>query len=487
MQRTTEQESKRQYAACGAEYILVPMAAIHERSAAELTAAFASGELSPVSVARALLERIEAWEPRINAMYRVHRESALEQARAAEARWRAGRPLSPLDGVPLTLKENLYTRGDPAPVGTRANEDAPVQGADAPAAARVREAGCVILGKTTMPDFGMLSSGLSSLHGITRNPWKLDRNTSGSSSGAGAAAVAGYAPLHLGTDIGGSVRLPATHCGIFALKPSLGRVPVNPPYMGRVAGPMTRSVKDAALLMNLIARPDARDFTSLPCQEANFATVTPADAKRLRIGFLPDMGVGLTVHPEVRSAAEAAATALAAAGCTVESIRSFLTEEMLAGMCRFFEARSYNDLMQLSAGKREKVLPFVAEWCSWRAAQFSGREVMQAYTLVMAMREAAVAASQPYDFILSPTSPILPYEAELPAPGNDPHDALPHIAFTVPYNMSEQPAASINWSTSSEGLPIGVQVIGKRFDAAGVIGICLLLEQLRPKQRPWPE
>ena len=240
------------------------MAAIHERSAAELSAAYSRGELSPLQVTRALLERIEAWEPRINAMYRVQRESALEQARASEARWRSGRPLSALDGVPLTIKENIYTRGDPAPIGTRANEDAPPQPADAPPAARVREAGCVMLGKTTMPDFGMLSSGLSSLHGITRNPWRLDRNPSGSSSGAGAAAAAGYAPLHLGTDIGGSVRLPATHCGIFALKPSLGRVPVHPPYLGRVTGPMTRSVADAALLMSVIARPDARDFMSLP-------------------------------------------------------------------------------------------------------------------------------------------------------------------------------------------------------------------------------
>src|ERR671915_677992 len=185
------------------------MAAIHERSAAELGSAYGRGELSPVQVARALLERMDAWEPRINAMYRVHREAALASASASEMRWRAGRPLSALDGVPITIKENIHTRGDPAPIGTRANEDAPPHVADAPAAARVREAGCVILGKTTMPDFGMLSSGLSSLHGVTRNPWRLDRNPSGSSSGAGAAAVAGYAPLHLGTDIGGSGRAAA--------------------------------------------------------------------------------------------------------------------------------------------------------------------------------------------------------------------------------------------------------------------------------------
>ena len=459
-----------------------------EGSAEALSSAYAHGEISPLEVTRALLARIEAWEPKINAMYRIDREGALEQARASAARWRAGAAHSPLDGVPLTIKENIYTRGDPSPIGTRANEDAPPQAADAPPAARLREAGCVILGKTTMPDYGMLSSGLSSLHGVTRNPWRLDRNTSGSSSGAAAAAVAGYAPLHLGTDIGGSLRLPATHCGIFALKPSLGRVPVYPPYMGRVAGPMTRSVADAALLMNVIARPDPRDFMSLPFNDFNFTEelddLTP---KTLKIGFLPDLGVGLAVHPEVRAAAEAAAAALAGAGCSVESIRSFLTEEMLDGMCRFFEARSYHDLKQLPAAKRVKVLPFIAEWCSWRAARFSGSDVIQAHTLVMAMREAAVAATEPYDFLLSPTSPILAYEAELAAPGNDAHDALPHIAFTVPWNMSEQPAASVNWSYSSDGLPIGIQLVGKRFDDLGVLRLARLIERLRPPLRAWPK
>src|SRR5439155_12184194 len=316
---------------------------------------------------------IAAWEPRINAMYRVSAESALAQARASDERWRTGGALSALDGVPITLKENIYTRGDPAPIGTRANEDAPPQPADAPPAARVREAGCVMLGKTTMPDYGMLSSGVSSLHGVTRNPWRLDRNTSGSSSGAAAAAVAGYAPLHIGTDIGGSVRLPATHCGLFALKPSLGRVPIHPPYMGRVAGPITRSVEDAALLMNVLAAPDPRDFMCLPPPECDFSRDLDAlEPKRLRIGLLPDMGVGLPVQPEVRAAAEAAARALAGAGCAVEPLRSFLTEEMFDGVCRFFEARSCNDFMQLPALRRERVLPFIAEWCTWRAAAFSG-------------------------------------------------------------------------------------------------------------------
>ncbi|MDH3320374.1 MAG: amidase [Betaproteobacteria bacterium] len=463
------------------------MASIHELTAAEIAASYEGGELSPVEVTRALLERIEAWEPRLNAMYLIRRDAALKQARDAEGRWRVQAPLSPLDGVPVTIKENIHTKGDPAPIGTAANEPAAPQGADAPPAARLRQAGCVFLGKTTMPDYGMLSAGVSSVHGVTRNPWNTAKNTSGSSSGAGAAAAAGYAPLHLGTDIGGSVRLPATHCGIFALKPSLGRVPVYPPYIGRVTGPMTRDVEAAAAMMNWLALPDARDFMSLPYRPIDFtAGLDELDLKKLKIGFLPDLNAGLPVHAEVRAAAQGAVKALAAAGAQVDELKTFLSAEMLDGISRFFEARSHNDFVQLPPERQKKVLPFIAEWCTWRAKSFTGRDVIQAFGQVMAMREAAVAACEPFDFVISPVSPILPYAAELPCPGNDPHNALPHIAFTVPFNMSEQPAASVNWTFSADGLPIGVQLIGKRFDDAGVLKLARAIENLRPDQKPWP-
>ncbi len=464
------------------------MGNLHELSAAELGRRYADGSLSPVEVTRALLERIEAWEPKINAMYRVHREAALAQARAAEARWRSQASLSPIDGVPVTIKENVATAGDPAPIGTRANDAQPAAVEDAPPAARLREAGCVILGKTTMPDFGMLSSGLSSLHGVTRNPWRSDRNTSGSSSGAGAAAAAGYAPLHIGTDIGGSVRLPATHCGIFGLKPSLGRVPIYPPYTGRVAGPMTRSVQDAALMLSSLAQPDARDFMSLPPEATDYgARLEDLETKVLRIGLLTDMRVGLPVHAEVRAAAEGAARALASAGAAVEPMTSFLDAELFDGMLRFFEARSYADYCALAPERRDKVLPFIVEWCTHRAKDFDGVDVMTAVNRVIALRDATVRATQRFDYVITPVSPILPYEAERACPGDDPHDALPHIAFTVPYNMSEQPAASINWTASADGLPIGVQIVGRRFDDRGVLRLARLIEKLRPAQRAWPE
>lgn len=460
------------------------MTTIHQLGALDLSNSYAKGELSPVEVARAILEHINACEPTLNAIYLLHDGSALQQAQAAEVRWRKHSPLSSLDGVPITIKENIATHGDPAPIGT-ASADFTPKDFDAPPAARVREAGCVLLGKTTMPDFGMLSSGVSSLHGVTRNPWQLDRNTSGSSSGAGAAAAAGYGPLHLGTDIGGSVRLPAAHCGVFGLKPSLGRVPVYPPYMARVTGPMTRNVRDAALLMNVLTASDERDFMSLPYEAIDFTELT-LEPRGLRIGLLREMKVGLPVHSEVAGAVTAAARALEKVGAIVEEIDSFLTPEMLDGAASFFEARAYNDFIAMSPEQQVKVLPFIAEWCTYRARESSGRDVMAALNQMFACREAAVRATQPFDFLLSPTSPILPYEAELACPGNDPHNALPHIAFTVPWNLSEQPAASINWDFNSGGLPLGVQIIGKRFDDLGVLRLAQLIEQIRPTQPAWP-
>lgn len=463
------------------------MSEIHESSGAELSKAYASGELSPVEAVRAQLARIERWEPKINAMYLVHREAALAAAAQSEARWRAGSPLSAVDGVPVTIKENIHTRGDPAPLGTRATDCAP-RAHDAPPAARMREAGCVILGKTTMPDFGMLSSGRSSMHGTTRNPWRLDRNPAGSSSGAGAAGAAGYAPFHIGTDIGGSIRLPAALCGLFGLKPSLGRVPIDPPYMGRAAGPMTRSVTDAALMLNLLAQPDARDYMSLPHEPMDYAANLDGLSPRgLRIGMLTDMRAGLAPEPEAVAAVESAARALEAAGAAVEPIASFLTPAMLDGICAFFEARSWNDIAAMTPEARAKILPFIVQWCTHRAQSFSGADVMSAYAQVMAMREATVRAAAGFDFLLMPVTPVVSWGAEQHSPSDDPRDALSHIAFTVAFNMSEQPAASVPWCHSAEGLPVGVQVVGQRFDDLGVLRLSRALELLRAPLRPWPQ
>src|SRR5690349_7491197 len=322
------------------------MADLHTLSAAELLDLYQRKAASPVDATHAVLDHIARWEPHLHATYALDAEGALRQAEASQSRWLKGEPAGPLDGVPTMIKENIATEGVPVPLGTAATElVAAVR--DAPPAARLREAGAVILGKTTMPDYGMLSSGLSSFHPLTRNPWDLSRGPGGSSAGAGAGAAAGYGPLHVGTDIGGSVRLPAGWCGIFTLKPSFGRIPVDPPYAGRVAGPMTRSVEDAALLMAVLSQPDPRDTMSLPPQAIAWENLA-RDSDGLRIGLLMDAGWGLEVEPDVKTAIESAARTFEAAGAVVEPIAPFMTRAMADGMDDFWRMRSWLDISNLS-------------------------------------------------------------------------------------------------------------------------------------------
>lgn len=456
---------------------------LHQLGALDLLAGFRTGSLSPVAATEAVLAHVDAWEPHLRATYAFDPPAARAQAAASEARWMRGAPLGPLDGVPVTLKENIATRGVPVPLGTAATELLPAT-QDAPAAARLREAGAVILGKTTMPDYGMLSSGLSSFHALARNPWNLALNPGGSSAGAAAAAAAGYGPLHVGTDIGGSVRLPAGWCGIFALKPSLGRVPIHPPYAGRVAGPMTRCVSDAALLMATLSLPDARDTMSLPYQAFDWMQLE-RPLRGLRIGLQLDAGWGLSVDPEIRAAVEQAARLFEAEGAIVTPVAPFMTRAMIDGLDDFWRIRTWLDLRALPESRRARVLPYIAEWAQGGAG-LSGERVFRGHAQMQAMREAAVAACAPFDLLLSPTSPIPPFAAEWPGPTNDPALPFEHIGFTLPFNMSEQPAASINCGYTATGLPIGLQIVGPRFDDLGVLRAARAFEQLRPAQRPWP-
>ncbi len=459
------------------------MNALHEMSAVELLALYGSKALSPVEVARAVLARIDACEPQLHATYALDAAQVMAQAEASQGRWLRGEPKGLLDGVPVTVKENIATRGVPVPLGTAASELVPAE-RDAPPAARLREAGAVILCKTTMPDYGMLSSGLSSFHALTRNPWDLRKNPGGSSAGAAAAAAAGYGPLHLGTDIGGSVRLPAAWCGIVALKPSLGRVPIDPPYAGRVAGPMTRTVGDAALMMRVLSLPDTRDAMSLPYQALPWQSLG-VRLQGLRIGLWLDAGWGLPVDAEVRAAVENAARMFEAAGAQVEPVPPFTTRAMADGMDRFWRCRAWLDISALPDARRAQVLPFIAEWAQGGAG-LSGEAVFRGYSQMAALRDAAVAACRPYDCVLSPTAPIPAFDAEWPCPTRDASRPFEHIAFTLPFNMSEQPAISINCGHTAAGLPIGLQIAGPRHDDMMVLRVAHAWEQMRPAPRPWP-
>ncbi|NKQ53363.1 amidase [Amycolatopsis sp. K13G38] len=448
-------------------------------SATELLAEYRARRLSPVEATEAVLTRIDALEGRLHALYAYEPEQARAAAKASEQRWRAGEP-GALDGIPLTLKENIATKGTPVPLGTAATELVPAP-ADAPAAARVREAGSVLLAKTTMPDYGMLTSGLSSFHTATRNPWDLERTPGGSSAGAAAAAAAGYGPLHVGTDIGGSIRLPAGWCGLVGFKPSFGRVPVDPPYLGRVAGPLTRTVAGCALLMGVLSAPDTRDHMSLPHAEIAWSELS-GQLKGLRIGLQLDAGVGLNVEPRIRDAVVAAGRLFEQAGAIVEPLAPFLTREMLDGLDTFWRVRAWCDLEALPEQRRTKVLPYIAEWARG-GADVTGVAAYRGFSQIDAMSVAAVRAGAPFDFVVSPTCPVSAPPAEWASPTNDPRRPFEHIAFTVPYNMSGQPAVSLNCGYGDEGQPIGLQIAGRRFDDLGVLRVAAAFEVIRGAQR----
>jgi Asp-tRNA(Asn)/Glu-tRNA(Gln) amidotransferase A subunit family amidase len=454
----------------------------HARSAVELLALYARGEASPVEVMHDVLARVERCEPAIAALWGLDAAAALAAARESEARWRRGQAL-PLDGVPVTVKENIATRGVAVPLGTAGTElRAALQ--DAPPAARLREAGALIFAKTTMPDYGMLSSGLSSFHALTRNPWDVTKNPGGSSAGAAAACAAAYGPLHLGTDIGGSIRLPAGWCGIVGFKPSLGRVPIHPPYAGRVAGPMTRTVEDVALAMTVLAQPDARDATSLPRQDIAWRDLEMS-LRGKRIGLWLDAGWGLPLDPAVRDVVLAAANMLESAGATVEPLPAFTTRTMADGMNDFWRLRAWLDIRALPEARRARVLPFIRQWAEG-GAHLSGEQVFRGYSQMAALRDAVVAATLPFDAVLSPVSPVVSFPAEWAMPTNDPARAMEHIAFTLPFNMSEQPAIAVPAGSDGSGLPIGVQLAGRRHDDLGVLRVARAFERLRAPLPPWP-
>lgn len=456
--------------------------------ATQLRRAYATGQLSPVQVHEAVQARIARFEPTIHALATHEPELSAELARAAERRWRRGAPLGPLDGIPVTVKENLGQAGVPMRFGC-AGVAPTVPVRDAPVVERLRESGAVLLGTTTMPDYGMLSSGVSSLHGITRSPLDPAVSPGGSSAGAGAAAAAAYGPIHVGTDIGGSIRLPGTWLGVVAHKPSFGRVPLDSPYLGRVAGPLTRTGADAALAMSVLSGSDIRDWSALPESEFDWTAEVPEEAVAgLRVGLWLDAGVGMPCDPAIAAVTEAAARVFERGGAHVEPIGPWLLPEWLVAVDLFWRVRSWNDLSALAPQSLERVLPYLRRWAQGGAGA-TGVEVLRAYQSVMAMRAATVAATAAYDLVLSPVAPMAAAPAEWPMPwGQDADLVMPHIGYTVPFSMSGQPACSVNAGHLPDGRTVGVQLAGRRFDDLGVLRAVQWFEQARPVAgRPgWP-
>ncbi|WP_296100596.1 amidase [uncultured Agrobacterium sp.] len=460
------------------------MADLIDLNTLEILALYRDKALSPSEYWQAVEERIEAFEPIVNALYAYDPEGARRQAAASTQRWLRGETLGPLDGLPVSLKELIATKGQPVPLGTRAVELVPAL-EDAPVAARCREDGAILYAKTTCPDYGMLSSGLSSFHNLSRNPWDPTQNPGGSSAGAASAGAAGYGTLHVGTDIGGSVRLPAGWTGLFGFKPSQGRIPVDPFYTGRCAGPMTRTVTDAAYAMSTLSRPDWRDGTSLPPNTIDWLDLE-IDVRGLKIGLMLDAGCGLPLDDEVRDAVTSAARLFEAAGAIIVPVEPVLTRNMLDGLDDFWRARFWGDMVALSDERRATILPYILDWAS-KGAEVSGSRAVFGFNQTMEMRKSCGRLMRKVDAVISPTNPIVSYPADWASPTNDPQLPFEHIAFTVPWNMSEQPASSINCGFSKSGMPIGLQIVGPRYEDLFVLKLSKAFEDWSGGVKQWPQ
>jgi aspartyl-tRNA(Asn)/glutamyl-tRNA(Gln) amidotransferase subunit A len=436
-------------------------------SATELVAAYRHGTLSPVEATRAALARIDALNPRLNAFNLVDHESALRDARASQARWSKGAPAGPLDGVPTSIKDLILTRGWPTLRGSKTVDAGGPWDVDAPATARLREAGAVLLGKTTTPEFGWRGSTDSPLTGITRNPWNPDKTPGGSSGGAVAAITAGMGALAVGTDGGGSVRIPAAFTGTVGIKAQFGRVPAYPlSPMGTVAhiGPQTRTVADCALMLDVLARPDHRDWMALPPRDASWFADLTDNLRGLRIAYSPRLGYVKWVDPEIEAAVATAAKVFESLGATLEQADPGIEDPAWAFAVHWF-ASARQLLFRLPPEKLALLDPGLRGSIDY-AARYTLADYLDAQAARAAMAVKLRAFNQRFDLLLTPATAVQPFDVGLvmppPPPGVQPineFDWTWWTPFSFPFNLSQQPALVMGCGFSQAGLPLALQLV----------------------------
>jgi len=455
-------------------------------TASELLDLYREREASPVEATQAMLDRIDGAGRPLNAFCLVAGDEALASARHSESRWQRGEPIGTLDGVPTSIKDLILTKGWPTRRGSRTVDPDQPWEVDAPATARLREAGAVLVGKTTTPEFGCKGETNSPLTGITRNPWDTTRTPGGSSGGTAAAVAAGLGPLSVGTDGAGSVRIPAAFCGNVGFKPSFGRVPAHPlsPF-GTVAhlGPHTMSVTDAALMMNVLARPDARDWTSLPPTDTDHTAGLDDGIAGLRVAFSPTLGYVEGVHPEVAAAVAAAAADLAEAGAIVEEVDPGFSDPLEITTGLWFSG-SWTIWSTLSDEQQEVADPDFAAQAELGSA-LSNLEVQR---LVLRRGELGSTMRQlmtRFDLLVTPTVAVPAFEAK-PAghTSMSPESMLGWTPFSYPFNLTQQPACTIPCGLTGDGLPIGLQLVGPMFADALVLRAARAYERRHPVPRP---
>lgn len=440
------------------------MTELTELTAVQLVDGYRKGEFSPVEVTRAALERAERIQPEVNAFVRITAEEALAQARESADRWRRGAPAGLVDGVPVTVKDILLMRGAPTLKGSKALSEKGRWDEDAPSVARLREHGAVFLGKTTTPEFGWKGVTDSPLSGVTRNPHDPSRTAGGSSGGAAAAVALGAGPLALGTDGGGSVRIPAAFCGIFALKPTYGRVPLYPASaFGTLAhvGPMTRDAADAALMLDVIGAPDARDWSGMGPSVLSHQGVLREGVRGLRIAYSSSLGGQVRVQPGVSAAVRRAVERLARLGAYVEETDPDLTDPVDAFHTLWFSGAA-RVTQHFGPYQRELLDPGLREICGL-GARYSALDYLAAVDVRMDLGRRMGRFHESYDLLVTPTVPITAFEAGAEVPKGSGHRRWTGwTPFTYPFNMTQQPAASVPVGVDGDGLPVGLQIVAAR-------------------------
>jgi aspartyl-tRNA(Asn)/glutamyl-tRNA(Gln) amidotransferase subunit A len=453
-------------------------------SAREMVRRFAKGDLSPVDVLEATLARLHAVNPALNATCLLDEPQGRRLAAESAERWRRGEPMGPLDGVPVAIKDTGHVAGWPMRIGSHSTATAPST-EDTPGVARLREAGAVFFCKTTTPEFGWKGVTDSPLTGITRNPWDESRTPGGSSGGASAAAAAGMGALHIGTDGGGSIRIPASFAGIFGIKASFGRVPAWPPSpFASVShlGPMTRTVADAALMLTVLTRPDSRDWYALPAEPRDWRQGLEDGVRGLKLAFAPTLGRA-PVDPEVAASVASAARRFEELGATVEEAAPPLQDSQAVFAAHWFPAAAVL-IDSIPAEKRPLIDPGLMA-----IAEQGGRMSLLDHLKAVRAREATGMAMaefhRRYDLLLLPTMPMPAFEAGQECPIDSANrrwtDWTP---FTYPFNLTRQPAATVPCGFTKAGLPIGLQIVGRLYDDATVLRAARAFERLQPFAMP---
>ncbi len=455
------------------------------QSATELLALYRKKKVSPVEVIRAVLERIEKLNPVLNAFCLVDEGQALGKARQSEKRWAKGLPQGLLDGVPVSIKDLLLTRGWPTLRGSKTIDPKGPWNDDAPAVARLREHGAILLGKTTTPEFGWKGVTDNPLTGITRNPWNPKMTPGGSSGGGAAAVAAGMGPLTVGTDGGGSIRIPCSFTGLFGIKPSFGRVPAWPlSPMGTVAhvGPMTRSVEDAALMLNVLSLPDGRDWHSLPYDARDYRVGLEDGVKGLRIAYSANLGYA-KVDRGIAAIVKSAVRKFQDLGAVVEAKDPGFEDCGPLFAAHWFPGAAYV-VRNTHPSKRRLMDKGLLETARM------GEKVSNAEYLAAMQRRGALGIlmnrfHETWDLLVTPTLPLAAFAA-----GKEVANLLKEkrwtdwSPFSYPFNLTQQPAATVPCGLTRKGLPVGLHIVGPRYADALVLRAARAFESAQSSAMP---